>query len=361
MKDTTKPLSDLDEQTMFLVWDSPKGGPRGKVLAKELGISNFHYVYSTRLPPRRNDWSAIPRYAYQAAESLRLLLAKRPKLVFVQSPPSLAVLVVSLYCLLTGSRYIIDAHSAALLNPYWTRPRWLNSYLARKALATMVTNEHFQQMIRDLGGHALVLRDVPTTYAKSASYPLQGDFNVVVVNSFAPDEPIDDVIAAATSLKELDFYITGPKHRAKPELMAKTPPNVHYTDYLPSDDYYALLDSAQVVMCLTTRNHTMQRGACEALALGTPIITSDWPLLRNYFHQGTVHVDNTAGGIRQGLVEMKQHYNRYQVGIKELQIQQQQEWRTKVHSLTELIEQAMGTASKRAYPYRTRTDESQIR
>ena len=361
MNDNTKPLSYLDDQTMFLVWDSPKGGPRGKVLAKELGISSFHYVYSTRMPPRRNDWSALPRYAYQAAETLRLLIAKHPKLVFVQSPPSLAVLVVSLYCLLTGSRYIVDAHSAALLSPYWTRPRWLHSYLTRKALATMVTNEHFQQMIMDLGGRGLVLRDVPTTYSRAATYPLQGDFNVVVVNSFAPDEPIDEVIAAAALLPECEFYITGPKHRAKPETIAKTPRNVHYTDYLPNDDYYALLDSAQAVMCLTTRNHTMQRGACEALALGTPIITSDWPLLRSYVHQGTVHVDNTAGGIRQGLLEMKEHYGRYQKGIKELQIQQQQEWRIKVHSLSELIEQTLGTTSRWASAYRTQTDESQIR
>ena len=31
------------------------------------------------------------------------------------------------------------------------------------------------------------------------------------------------------------------------------------------------------ILALTTHDHTMQRGACEAVSLGVPIITSDWP------------------------------------------------------------------------------------
>lgn len=354
MSELTKPLAHLADQTMFLVWDSPQGGPRGKIFAKELGIRHFHYVYSTRLPPRRKLLTAIPRYLYQAGKTLALLFRVRPRLVFVQSPPSLAVLVVSLYCSLTGSRYIVDAHSAAMLLPVWTRPRWLHRYLARRAVTTIVTNEHFQEMIHQQGGHSLVLRDIPTTFARTAAYPLDNRFSVTVVNSFAPDEPVDAVIAAAAELPEVDFYITGPRQRARPELLAATPHNVRYTDYLPSGDYYALLASSQTVMCLTTRDHTMQRGACEALSLGTPIVTSDWPLLRDYFHQGTVHVDNTAAGIRDGLLEMQRHYPRYRAEIQALQTQQQREWQAKVRLLTELIDQALGHGQAQAHVHAAR-------
>ena len=82
----------------------------------------------------------------------------------------------------------------------------------------------------------------------------------------------------------------------------------------------------------------MQRGACEALSLGRPIITSDWPILRQYFHKGTVYVDNTSDGIRQGVLEMKHHHSSYEKGIRELQSDQRREWQEKVNTLASLIQ-----------------------
>jgi hypothetical protein len=90
-------------------------------------------------------------------------------------------------------------------------------------------------------------------------------------------------------------------------------------------------------MCLTLQDHTMQRGACEALSMGVPIITSDWPLLRSYFYEGTVHVDNSGTGVRDGVVEMMRNHARHQEGVKELQKRQQQEWQCSVASLQMLL------------------------
>src|SRR2546426_10328340 len=50
-------------------------------------------------------------------------------------------------------------------------------------------------------------------------------------------------------------------------------------------------------MVLTRENHTMQRGGYEAVALEKPLITSQWPLLREVFSRGTIHVDNSAESI----------------------------------------------------------------
>ena len=90
----------------------------------------------------------------------------------------------------------------------------------------------------------------------------------------------------------------------------------------------------------------MQRGACEALSMGKPIITSHWHLLRSYFNQGTVHVDNTTDGIRTGINEMKENLTEYQLGIKRLQHEQRMEWRKKIYKLETLIEQALCKDSK---------------
>jgi glycosyltransferase involved in cell wall biosynthesis len=262
--------------------------------------------------------------------------------VFVQSPPSIAVLIVCLYCWLTGSCYVVDAHSDAFHSAYWSRPAWLHRFLARRAVTTIVTNEHFREMLESWDAHAFVLRDVPTTFPHNGHFAVHGAFNVVVVNTFAADEPLAEVLQAAENMEGVHLYITGKKSRAGSRIPTQYSANVHFTDFLPDEDYYALLNAGDAVMCLTTRDHTMQRGACEALWLGKPIITSDWPLLQSYFHRGTIHVDNSAQGIHEGVAEMAQYHARYQVEIKELQKGQMQEWHDKINSLTDLIEQSLG-------------------
>lgn len=320
---------------LFLVWGSPYRGPRSLVLARELGISDLHYVYCTS---RQGLLSALFKYPYQAIRTVWLLLRKRPGLVFVQSPPSLAVIVVYLYCRLTGAHYVVDAHSAAFLYAAWRRPEFLYRHLARKALATIVTNEHFQTLIRHLGARAFVLRDIPTVFSTHGQYSLNGRFNIVVVSSFSEDEPLADILTAANQLPQVHFYISGDKQSAPRELFDSAPPNVHFTGFLPNDRYYSLLSAAQAIMSLTTRDNTMQRGACEALSIGKPVIVSDWPLLRDYFSSGAVHVQNTETGILEGVMTLQSQYDRYLSEITQLRASRQREWQEKKLALTRLIE-----------------------
>jgi glycosyltransferase involved in cell wall biosynthesis len=331
---TTEEFAD---RSLFLVWGPPSHGPRSQVFARELGIRELHFLSVTS---QRGGWSALFKYPLLAIHTLGLLFRKRPKFVFVQSPPGLAVLFVSLYCTLTHSRFIVDAHSAAMLLPIWTRPRWFWGRLARRALVTIVTSEHFAETLRSWGAHALVIRDIPTTFPEEGAYPLDGDFNVTVVNTFSTDEPLEQMLAAAQEVEGVQFYVTGRVSRANPKFLERAPRNVIFTDFLSTEQYYALLRGSQAVMCLTTRDNTMQRGACEALSLGRPIITSNWPLLRGYFNLGTVHVDNTATGIQEGVQKMMSCYEEYQSGIAALQKIQQVEWQEKLQILTALIRAA---------------------
>jgi glycosyltransferase involved in cell wall biosynthesis len=338
MIDDQKPFSNLSGRSLFLVWGPPSHGPRSRVLAKELGINELHFVYQTK---KRGVLYAPFKYSLQAVKTLRLLFHKRPKIVFVQSPPGLAVWVVYAYAMLTNSRFIVDAHSSAFLLPCWNYPRWVYRLLARKAVTTIVTNDHFQQIISNWGGHSFILRDIPTSFPQVQPLSTNGGFKVVVVNTFSPDEPLEEILKAAAQLKNVRFYITGKKDMAKPHLFDQALSNVHFTDFLPTEKYYGLLNSSDVVMCLTTQNHTMQRGACEALSLGKPIITSDWPLLREYFNNGTVHVANNSKDIYLGLLKMIENHKLYQAGIKDLQVAQQREWHEKVSNLSGLVQRAI--------------------
>ena len=328
--------ANLRDVSFFLVWGPESHGPRSRVFARELGIDAV-FVVSTL---RRGLLTAPFKYASQAVKTVRLLLRRRPRLVFVQSPPTFAALLVAMWGSVTGTRLVIDAHSAAMLSPVWTRPRWLHRGLSRIALATVVTDEHFARRVEASGGRALVIRDIPTVFPTGVDVGLVDAFNVMVVNTFAPDEPLAEILAAARDLPGVRFHVTGDVGRAR-NIPSDLPDNVRFTGYLPDADYYGLMHASQVVMCLTTRNHTMQRGACEALSAGTPIVTSDWPLLRRYFDRGTVHVRPNAAAISGGVEEMRRHHARFASEIEELQIEQRNQWQAAVASLTDLIDGAV--------------------
>jgi len=201
---------------------------------------------------------------------------------------------------------------------------------------TLVTDHFFRTILEQDGGRAMVLRD-PVDAATLSPVQRQEQFSVTVVNTFARDEPLEAVLQAAAGLPDVHFSVTGKRSRANPDLLKQAPSNVVFTDFLPDEIYYQLLRSSHAVMSLTTRDHTLQCGACEALSLERPIITSDWPLLREYFNRGTVHVNNTPSGIRQGIESLKQDYNRYETEVAELRQIRRQEWQFQSAELAELI------------------------
>lgn len=318
----------------FIVWGPPSHGPRSRVFARKLGIP-VDFIYSTR---RRGLLVAPWKYSYQLVKTAILLIRTRPDVVFVQSPPSFAAGVVALYMSLAGGAYVVDLHSDAMLTPHWNRPKWLHRIIRNHAVANIVTNEAFRDTIEREGGNALIIRDIPTTFEVGSAPTLENGTHILVVNKFAPDEPVESIRDAAELCPEVHFHMTGSLERAPRDLVANLPPNLHLTDFLPDPDYYALMDAADAVMCLTTRDNTMQRGACEALSMGRPIITSDWPLLRSYFNKGTVHVQPSAESIADGVREVVERQPSLLEGIRELAKRQDTEWLEASRQLSTLLD-----------------------
>ena len=119
---------------------------------------------------------------------------------------------------------------------------------------------------------------------------------------------------------------------------------MRFTGFLAESDYRALMAGAGAVVCLTTHDHTMQRGACEALWAGRPIVTSDWPLLRDYFARGTEHVAATPAAIAAGIAAIAADPDAYVRAIAELQAERRHEWDDALGALT-------GLAAPRAVPH----------
>ena len=90
-------------------------------------------------------------------------------------------------------------------------------------------------------------------------------------------------------------------------------------------------------MVLTTRNHTLQLGGCEAVAVGKPLITSDWPYLREVFPKGTVYVSDRAESIRAGVLEVRNRFEELAREVVALRKESQQEWDNRLQELHELV------------------------
>lgn len=324
-------------ESLFLVWGTPRQGPRSRVLTRALDMEPPVFLAPNR---SRSALNAPYRYARQLAATVQLLARVRPRLVFVQSPPGFAVLAVYLYCRVCRAHYIVDAHNDTFDRAIWTRPRFLYRELARRALTTIVTNEHEAAEIRTRGGHAFIFPDPPTEYPVHRRFSLNGDFSIAVVNTFSPDEPFAQVTRAAAALDGIHLYITGDTKCAPHRLIGQAPANVTFTGFLCETDYYALLASVDVVMCLCTGQHTWQGGAGEGLWLGKPLIVSDMRILRDYFDAGTVFVANTPEGIRDGVLEMRSKHVRYQREICELRVRRRVTGQAQLGALVALIQGA---------------------
>ena len=85
---------------------------------------------------------------------------------------------------------------------------------------------------------------------------------------------------------------------------------------------------------------SLQRGGSEAITVGKPLITSDWPTLRHVFPKGTVHVDNTAASIKDAVETIDADLERYQREIAELARERQARWEYLHEELERLISEA---------------------
>ena len=305
---------------------------RSHLLAQHLGATEYFIQYE----PRSRVLRLPIKYAVQAWRTWRALCQDQPDVVFVQNPPIFAVVVAFLYARRYDARYVIDSHTGAFLSPKWRWSLGLHRLLSSGALATIVHNASQEQIMKQWGCRYLVIGFTPGSYPPGEPFALGNRFNVAVVSSFLADEPIDLVFEAAALLPEVSFYITGDSRRIAQPLLTRKTDNTLLTGFLPYDRYVGLLRGVDAIMVLTTGNHTLLMGGFEAVSVGTPLIVSDWPVLRDYFSLGTVHVPNTAEGIREGVCLAQREQARLQQEILVLQERLQAEWMQKSSELQQL-------------------------
>ena len=251
------------------------------------------------------------RYIIASAKTLYVLLRDQPKVVFVQNPPTMSVMVVWLYTRFCGASFIPDSHCSVFNSRKWRRFLWIYRYIARQALTNIAHNHRYVEEIKTWGAHSVNLGSVPRRMQTTRTYAVRQGFNVMFPCSFQGDEPVAEVIKAARLLSDVNFYITGNFRRAPRELVEGAPSNTIFTGFLSNEDYVALMKACAAVMCLTTRGDTNQSGAYEAIAVNRPIILSDWALLREIYSKGTAFANNDSASLVGAVLKIRNNYDFY--------------------------------------------------
>lgn len=303
--------------------------------------------------PRRGLRSLPRKYITQATLTLRDLWRQRPAVVMCMSPSPLTALPVWIHGRLTGHTFVIDAHTGAFLGPPWERWGAIQRFFCRRAALTLVTNEALARRVEACGGRSMLVPDVPTELQAVAA-PRGPELTAVFVASFGYDEPIDVVVEAARLCPQATVVITGRPRGDGARAIATAPDNVRSVGFVERDRYLGLLASADVVIALTTRDHTMQRAAYEAAYLGTPVIVSDWPVLRDNFDSGALYTSNDPQALAACLRHADRDREALRQGAQELRKRKLARWernrRALEHELMALESGARSAASHRRRP-----------
>lgn len=275
---------------LFVSWARQNG--RTADLAARLGLEARFVFLPSRL--------GLPgRYARQLRATRRMLRAERPAALALMLPPAVALLALLGCRSRRPARLAYDLHTGFFLDPKWAWALAPALRLMRSLGGTaIVTGEPLRRRCEAAGVPALVLHD-----ALSAAAPAgRPDGSLLCPLSYANDEPVEEILAAAALTPGIEWRLTG---RAPAAVRAAAPANVTFTGFVGDAEYAALLDGCLGVVALTTRAHTMQRAGYEALCAGVPQITSDFAELREFYADSALFVRPGAAAIAAAAEELR--------------------------------------------------------
>ena len=280
----------------FVSWIEHHGRSQGFV--ERLGLTPI-YVHCLG---QQDVVSAPLKYGPEAVSTLRRLGEVRPDVVFVMDPPVFAAAAVFLYCLVRRARYVMDCHSGVFNSRKWRWSLPVQRFLARRAAAVLVTNSVHLREVLSWHAKGLIVGDPPPTLpapvARSSGPTARFIF---VIGVFGRDEQLPAVLDAAARLPGVEFRVSGDTRRARQAWLDNHPPNLRFTGFLSTADFWAHVRDASAVLTLTNREDTILRGGWEAMFMEQPLITSNTSALRSYFTRGTVLVEHNPESIAAGV------------------------------------------------------------
>ncbi len=321
---------------VWIVWETQR---RSMVLAKELGCDLYIFDY--------DGWSRYPKCILK---TLSVCVKKRPTILFVQNPSMILAAFAGFLKFFLKFYLVVDRHSSFRVGKQYKIKidtnyllkfinKALNSLTIKRADLTIVTNQFLATVVENLGGRPFVLPDKIPVILPTKEFKFKTKQNVLLISSCHYDEPFEQIFKAMELLKQqgVYLYITGNYKRLMDSVYHQRPGNVIFTGFISEEIFVNTLFSADVVMTLTTSDHTMLCGCYEAIAACRPLITSKKNVLIEYF-KGVRFVENKANSIREGIEDVLQNREIYHSNIKKLKNDLEKSWKANFSDLVHLLE-----------------------
>jgi glycosyltransferase involved in cell wall biosynthesis len=280
----------------------------------------------------------LARYLELTLRTIPRIVRSRPKVLLVQNPSLVLAVLMVLLRPLVRYRLVVDAHNEAV-EPYINRSERVvrvTQWVLQKADLTIVTNRFLGVTVSHCGGRAFALPDRIPRAPAARHRALPGAFRLILIATFAPDEPIEAVFDAVKGM-EVAVFVTGNHKKARVSLVENAPSNVTFTGFLSEDDYWEYLASADAVVDLTTMPNCLVCGGYEAAALAKPLVLTHSPAAVELFGEAAVYTDNSAADIRRAIEDVKGSCVAFGARMRERRVELDNAWRIEAARLVSLL------------------------
>ena len=168
--------------------------------------------------------------------------------------------------------------------------RSANRFVCRRSESVLINNLGLEAEVRRLGAARVEVIGTPVAadFMARPLHPIAPVLKrVCFAGRLAPEKNVEQVIAAARALPDVEFVIAGDGPlRAELAALAKDRPNVRFVGWLDRGSLIELIDSASLLL-LPSAFETFGSVALEAMARGRPPLVSvtagihTWPDLRD--------------------------------------------------------------------------------
>lgn len=324
----------MKKKRIFISW-CPFSS-RSQILSEVFGAKPYYISYCRK----KTIFYTILRYFLAVFHTLYIIFHERPQFVFMMNQPVFLPMIVFMCSKIGRFNYIIDSHSGLFNKSTWRRFIPIMRIIYGSSFLNMAHNDHDAKIYKSWGVKTIVLGTEFYGENDCKMVRLRTRKNVVLISVFASDEPICEVLKAASDLPDFNFYITGAIENARKLGIFSWPKNVTLTDFLPRNEFVGLVKAADAAMVLVTTDNTMQRGAFEAVSWGIPLIISDWPVLRKTFPRGVVFVRNSSMSIRDGVMKFFDNKELLKRQILELRREKIALWNAEVGQVKLILDAA---------------------
>lgn len=287
---------------MDSVWITWHKSVRSRNLAKEFQVKLLEKEISNNI---------LWRHVGSSIWTILVLIKNRPKTVYLQYSFML-LLILSLYKAINKLNiYIIcDCHTKALRRNMSGIFEYIFMFIKkitfRYVNIVLISNVSLKKDVLNIidmkDRYIYILPDkIPSIlYNKNVH---KEEKYCVYINTYAVDEPLNEVIEMANNIKnDIKIYVTGkiPQHLNNTVSNHKER-NIIFTNYLNDSAYNDLIGNADCLLILTMEENCLQCGAYEALSVNVPMVLSRTNALQKYFGDSAIYSNHDPESISEAI------------------------------------------------------------